>query len=164
MSALALVARHRGVVVSGCDLDTSGAGDLVEIGVQVVEGHGPSHLEGARAIVVSAAIPAANSEIEYAEAAGIPVIPRKNALADLVAGGRVVGIAGTHGKTTTTVMVCEVLRNAGLSPTGIAGGRVAGWGGNATLGKGDLYVVDVSSGQVQRLTGDGQCTRLDWAE
>ena len=142
MSALALVARHRGVAVSGCDIDTSGAGDLTEIGVQVVEGHGPSHLEGARALVVSAAIPAASPEIEYAEATGIPVIPRKKALAELVAGGRVVGIAGTHGKTTTTVMVCEVLRSAGLSPTGIAGGRVAGWGGNATLGTGDLYVVE----------------------
>ena len=142
MSALALVARRRGVAVSGCDIDASSAGDLTEVGVQVVEGHSPSHLKGARALVVSAAIPLASAEIEYANVAGIPVIPRKKALAELVSGGRVVGIAGTHGKTTTTVMVCEVLRKAGLSPTGVAGGRVAGWGGNATLGTGDLYVVE----------------------
>ena len=124
MSALALVARHRGVVVSGCDIDPSGAGDLRDMGVQVAKGHDPSHLEGARALVVSAAIPMASPEIQYAQSVGIPVIPRKKALAELVGDGRVVGIAGTHGKTTTTVMVCEALRKAGMSPTGIAGGRV----------------------------------------
>jgi len=142
MSALALVARHGGVAVSGCDVHASGTGDLTGMGVKVSSGHDPRHLDGARALVVSAAIPHEHPEILYAREIGIPVIPRKKALAELVSSGRVVGVAGTHGKTTTTVMACEVLRRAGLSPTGIAGGRVEGWGGNATVGTGGLYVVE----------------------
>ncbi|OLB09053.1 MAG: hypothetical protein AUH22_01030, partial [Gemmatimonadetes bacterium 13_2_20CM_1_70_33] len=59
-----------------------------------------------------------------------------------VAGGLVVAVAGTHGKTTTTVMVTEALAAAGRDPTGLAGGRVARWGGNARLGGSALYVVE----------------------
>jgi len=54
----------------------------------------------------------------------------------------VVAVAGTHGKTTTTVMVTEALAAAGRNPTGLAGGRVARWGGNARLGGSELYVVE----------------------
>ena len=64
-----------------------------------------------------------------------------DALAGLVARGTVVGIAGTHGKTTTTAMATEVLAAAGLDPTGLAGGRVARWGGNARLGAAAVFVV-----------------------
>lgn len=142
MSALALVARSRGVSVSGCDLDPSGAPDLAAVGVNVVAGHDVSHLEGARAVIVSAAVPESNAELQYARKAGINVVPRKRALAELVAPGRVIGIAGTHGKTTTTVMTCQMLTAAGLAPTGIAGGRVAQWGGNAWVGGEDLFVVE----------------------
>ena len=142
MSALALVARSRGVSVSGCDLDPAGAADLTALGVEVLPGHDASHLKGARAVVVSAAIADTNPELLYAYQAGITVVPRKRALAELVAPGRVIGIAGTHGKTTTTVMTCQMLTAAGLAPTGIAGGRVAQWGGNASVGDGDLFVVE----------------------
>ena len=142
MSALALVARSRGVSVTGCDLDTAGAADLMALGVEVSRGHDVSHLEGARAVVVSAAVADSNPELQHARQAGIKVVQRKRALAELVAQGRVIGIAGTHGKTTTTVMTCQMLAAAGLAPTGIAGGRVAQWGGNATIGEGDLFVVE----------------------
>src|SRR5439155_342904 len=64
------------------------------------------------------------------------------ALGQAVAGGLVVAVAGTHGKTTTTVMVTEALAAAGRDPTGLAGGRVARWGGNARLGGSALYVVE----------------------
>jgi UDP-N-acetylmuramate--alanine ligase len=53
-----------------------------------------------------------------------------------------VAISGTHGKTTTTVMTTEALTAAGLAPTGIAGGRVSNWGGNAKLAGDDLFVVE----------------------
>ena len=142
MSALALVARSRGVSVSGCDLDPTGAADLTALGVEVLSGHDVSHLKGARAVVVSAAVADTNPELQYARQAGIMVVPRKRALADLVAPGQVIGIAGTHGKTTTTVMTCQMLTAAGLAPTGIAGGRVTQWGGNAKVGEGDLFVVE----------------------
>jgi len=142
MSALALIAKRRGVQVTGCDQDPSGAQDLVALGVPVSRGHDPSHLEGARAVVVTAAIPPNHPEVERARALGVPVIRRADALGEAVAGGTVVAIAGTHGKTTTTVMVTEGLAAAGRNPTGLVGGRVAGWGGNARQGSSELFVVE----------------------
>jgi len=143
---LALIARHRGVAITGCDSDTSGTGadDLTALGVPVWRGHDPSHVEGARAVVVTAAVPRDHPELERARALGLPVVRRADALGELVAGGRegVVAVAGTHGKTTTTVMVTEALTAAGRNPTGLAGGRVAGWGGNARIGGDELFVVE----------------------
>ena len=142
MSALALVARRRGVAVSGCDPDPSGAQDVAALGARVVQGHDPSHVLGARAVVVTAAVPPSHPELERARALGVPVVPRKVALAALVNGGTVVALAGTHGKSTTTVMTTEALAAAGLDPTGLAGGRVNSWGGNARLGGDRLFVVE----------------------
>jgi UDP-N-acetylmuramate--alanine ligase len=142
MSALALIACRRGVAVSGCDADTSGAADLAALGVPILQGHDPSHLEGARAVVVTAAVPPGHPELARARALGLPVVPRKAALAELIGGARSVAVAGTHGKTTTTVMTTEALTAAGLAPTGIAGGRVSAWGGNARPAGDDLFVVE----------------------
>ncbi len=148
MSALALIARHRGVAITGCDTDTSGSGaaDLgaPALGVRIWRGHDPSHLDGARAVVVSAAVPPNHPELERARALNLPVVRRADALAQLVGGegGSLVAVAGTHGKTTTTVMVTEALTAAGRNPTGLAGGRVAAWGGNARVGGDALYVVE----------------------
>src|SRR5687767_4514407 len=133
MSALALIACRRGVVVTGCDVDPTGAADLAALGVRIAQGHDPAHLAGVRAVVVTAAVPAAHPELERARELGLPIVPRKVALAELIEGARAVGISGTHGKTTTTVMTTEALTAAGLSPTGIAGGRVSSWGGNAKV-------------------------------
>lgn len=142
MSALALIARRRGVSVTGCDPDPAGAADVVALGAKVWQGHDPAHLAGARAVVVTAAVPPDHPELARARALGLPVIPRKQALAELVAVGRTVGIAGTHGKSTTTVMTTEALAAAGLDPTGLAGGRVNSWGGNARPGADRLFVVE----------------------
>src|SRR5207302_2743 len=79
-------------------------------------------------------------ELERARALGLPVVRRADALGELVAAGRAsVAVAGTHGKTTTTVMVTEALTAAGRNPTGLAGGRVAAWGGNARIGGDGLF-------------------------
>src|SRR5438093_1501968 len=146
MSALAMLARHRGVAITGCDSDTSGTGadDLIALGVPVWRGHDPHHVEGARAIVVTAAVPRDHPELDKARALGMAVVRLADALGDRVAGGKegVVAVAGTHGKTTTTVMVTEALTAAGRNPTGLAGGRVAAWGGNARIGRDELYVVE----------------------
>ena len=144
MSALALIARHRGVAINGCDSDTSGTGtdDLTALGVQCWRGHDPSHVDGVRAVVVTAAIPRDHPELERARALDLPIVRRADALGELVAGGSLVAVAGTHGKTTTTVMVTEALTAAGRNPTGLAGGRVSAWGGNARLGGEDLFVVE----------------------
>lgn len=144
MSALALIARHRGIPVSGSDSDISGCGDLIAAGAVVRQGRAPELAAAARAVIVSAAIAASHPDLEAARVKGVPVVPRKAALADLVAGGTCIGIAGTHGKTTTTAMTTEAVLAAGFAATGLAGGRVESWGGNARIagGERDLYIVE----------------------
>jgi UDP-N-acetylmuramate--alanine ligase len=147
MSALALVARRRGVGVTGCDKDAESGGasaaeDVRQAGGQVFAGHDPSHVDGARAVVVSSAVSQDHPELTRAHELGIPVVRRAEALAAAVTPGEVVAVAGTHGKTTTTVMTTEALAAAGRNPTGIAGGRVSSWGGNARIGGDDLFVVE----------------------
>ena len=142
MSALAILACRRGVNITGCDTDLAGAQDVIAAGAQVELGHSPSHVSGSRAVVVTAAVPDTHPELVAARKAGIPVVPRKEALGGLVNGATVVAAAGTHGKTTTTVMATAALEAAGFRPTGLAGGRVRQWGGNARLGDTALYVVE----------------------
>jgi len=91
---------------------------------------------------VTAAVARDHPELERARAEGIPVVRRADALGQVVGSGTLVAVAGTHGKTTTTVMVTEALAAAGRNPTGLAGGRVASWGGNARFGSDALYVVE----------------------
>jgi UDP-N-acetylmuramate--alanine ligase len=142
MSGLALLARQQGATVTGCDNDPSGAADLAALGVEIWRGHDPGHADGVRALVVTAAVPGDHPELERARALRVPVVRRADALGQAVAGGTVVAVSGTHGKTTTTVMVTEALAAAGRDPTGLAGGRVARWSGNARLGGRELFVVE----------------------
>ena len=142
MSALAAIALKRGLMVSGSDMDASGCGELAAQGAQIFQGHHEANVGEARAVIVSAAIPQGHVEVEAARARGIPVIPRKEALAGLIGRARCVAIAGTHGKTTTTAMTTEAVAAAGFAVTGLAGGRVDAWGGNARLGGDDLFVVE----------------------
>ena len=142
MSALALAARRRGVAVTGCDVDATAFDDLERAGAVTHLGPDAAHVRGARAVIATAAASHEHPELIAARAAGIPVVPRKEALATLVNGTTLVAIAGTHGKTTTTVMTTEALHAAGLRPSGLAGGRVAAWGGNALLDGDSLFVVE----------------------
>src|SRR5438876_890069 len=142
MSGLGLLAKAQGVAITGCDNDPTGAADLAAMGVEIWRGHDPGHVAGARALVVTAAVPGDHPELTRARALGVPVVRRADALSQAVAGGTVVAVSGTHGKTTTTVMVTEALAAAGRDPTGLAGGRVARWGGNARVGGRELYVVE----------------------
>jgi UDP-N-acetylmuramate--alanine ligase len=142
MSALALLAKLRGVPITGCDNDTSGAADLEALGVPVWQGHDPAHLDEARAVVVTAAVPTDHPELARARAQGLAVMRRADALGAVVSGATVVAVAGTHGKTTTTAMCTQALVAAGRDPTGLVGGRIAVWGGNARIGGTSLYVVE----------------------
>ncbi len=142
MSALAELFVRRGAVVTGCDAIGDATGDLARLGVPVAKGHDPAHLTGARAVVVTSALPRDHPEIERARALGIPVVRRAEALAEAVSGGELIAIAGTHGKTTTTVMTTEALAAAGRDPTGVAGGRVGSWGGNLRAGGPAVQVVE----------------------
>lgn len=142
MSALAELLIRRGVAVTGCDSNPPAAQDLGRLGVHVARGHDPAHIEGARAVVVTSAVPRDHAELTRARQLGIPVLRRAEALAEAISEGETVGIAGTHGKTTTTVMSTEVLAAAGLDPTGLVGGRVESWAGNCRVGGDRIFVVE----------------------
>ena len=142
MSALAELCARRGATVTGCDQNADAAGDLARLGITSVVGHAAAHVDGHRALVVSSAIPKDHPEIARARALGIPVIRRAEALAEATAGGRLVGVAGTHGKSTTTVMTTEALKAAGIDATGVVGARVAAWNGNLSAGGDAVFVVE----------------------
>ncbi len=143
MYPLAELLLRSGGRVSGCDVKESAAlKDLSGLGGTVSVGHDAGHVAEASALVVTAAVPADHPEIAAARARGIPVLKRAEALGAWVAGGTVVGIAGTHGKTTTTAMATELLAAAGKDPTGLVGGHVVGWAGNLRFGSPDLFVVE----------------------
>ena len=142
MSALAMVALRRGLAVTGSDSDQSGVGDLIAGGATVAHGSGADLVDRATTVIASAAIPADHPDLVRARQLGLRIVPRKEALAGLIGSATCVAIAGTHGKTTTTVMTTEALMAAGFDPTGLAGGRVGSWGGNARLGGTDLFVVE----------------------
>ena len=144
MSALALVLRARGLRVSGSDAregDTTRR--LRQMGVRVEIGHAAAHLGDARRVVVSSAIHDDNPELRAARERGLPLIHRSQALASLMAAGRSVGVAGCHGKTTTTLMTGAALTAAGLDPTVLVGGWVNEYGGGARIGARDLIVAEV---------------------
>ena len=142
MSALAELFLRRGVRVTGCDSNPAGSADLERLGVRVAAGHDAAHADASRALVVTSAMPREHPELVRARELGIPVIRRAEALGEAVSGGELVGISGTHGKTTTTVLTTEALAAAGLEPTGIAGGRVGAWQGNLSKGSDRLFVVE----------------------
>jgi UDP-N-acetylmuramate--alanine ligase len=142
MCALAELFVTHGGSVSGCDLRPGSSTDkLRTLDVPIHEGHEASHVDDAAALVVSAAVPMDHPEVQQALERGIPVFKRAEALGQWVNQGRVLAVAGTHGKTSTTAMTTEILVAAGKDPTGFVGGRVPAWGGNLRSG-GDLYVVE----------------------
>ncbi|MCS7236311.1 MAG: UDP-N-acetylmuramate--L-alanine ligase [Armatimonadota bacterium] len=153
MSPLAEVYARRGAHVSGCDLrDSPALRRLETVGVQVYVGHTPDHLEDAQRVVVSRAVPPTEPELAAARARGLPVLHRAELLAELVAGGDSVGVAGTHGKTTTTALVSVALEAAGLDPTAVVGGEVRPYGGGARVGSGPTVAeVDESDGSLVRV-------------
>jgi UDP-N-acetylmuramate--alanine ligase len=144
MSALAELFVRRGVKVSGCDANPVGVEDLRKLGIDIVRGHDPAHVHGVRALVVTSAMPKNHLELEAARARGLEVIRRAEALGEATSGnGReLIGVAGTHGKSTTTVMTAEALAAAGRDPSALVGARVAPWNGNFRPGSDRLYVVE----------------------
>jgi UDP-N-acetylmuramate--alanine ligase len=142
MRALAELLARRGVRVTGCDANPGDIDDLEELGIKVITGHDPEHLSGAREVIVTSAMSRDHPELVRATELGIPITRRAEALGRAVADGKLIGVAGTHGKTTTTVMTTAALASAGLRPTGLAGGRVAEWKGNLRYESDELFVVE----------------------
>jgi UDP-N-acetylmuramate--alanine ligase len=143
MSAIVRLLLDDGVPVSGSDSrasDTLAA--LRERGASVHVGHDAGHLGGAVLVVVSTAVRPDNPEVAAASAAGVPVVHRSVALAGLMHGSRVVAVAGTHGKTTTTSMTAVAARAAGLDPSYAIGGDLVLDRVNARRGTDPVFVAE----------------------
>ena len=155
MSGIAEVLLTLGYQVSGSDIRQSATTDrLAKLGADVQIGHKPENIGGARAVVVTSALDAANPEVAEARRRQIPVIPRGELLAELMRLKFGIAIAGSHGKTTTTSMVASILNAANLDPTVVVGGKVAAMqGSNARVGKSSILVVesDESDGSFLKL-------------
>jgi UDP-N-acetylmuramate--alanine ligase len=143
MSGIAEILLNLGYRITGSDLKLSPVTDrLASLGATIWEGHAAAQVDEADAAVVSSAVDESNPEVQEARRRQIPVIPRGELLAELMRLKYGIAIAGSHGKTTTTSMTAAVLSHAGLDPTVVVGGRVAGMGSNARLGRSELLVVE----------------------
>lgn len=143
VSAIARVLHDAGATVTGSDLsDSSTLRRLRALGIRVDIGHDPAHLDEASLVIASAAVPDDNRELAAARAAGIPVMPRGEALARIVAGRRVVAVSGTHGKSTTSGMIATVAETAGLEPTWLIGAALGDHDTGGRLGSGSVAVVE----------------------
>ena len=143
MSGIAEVLLNLGYQVSGSDAaEGANVKRLRDLGATVHIGHAAENVQNANVLVVSTAIAADNPELVAARERKIPVVPRAVMLAELMRFRHGIGIAGTHGKTTTTSLVASVMGEGGLDPTFVIGGKLTSAGVNARLGQGDYIVAE----------------------
>ena len=144
MSGIAEILLNKGFEVSGSDLNlTEVTNRLAELGAKIYEGHSSENVKDADVLVYSSAVIPDNPEVRAAADRNIPIIKRAEMLAETMRMQYGIGIAGTHGKTTTTSMVGLTLTEGGIDPTIIVGGKLSGLGGtNARLGNGEFIVVE----------------------
>ena len=148
MSGLALVCAELGAVVGGSDRsDSSYMERLRQLGLDPVVGHDAANLPEGAEVVVSTAIDDANPELALARERGTEPIHRGVLLAQLCAEKRLIAVAGTHGKTTTTAMIVWALRKLGADPAFFVGGEVPGIGpggeaANAGWGGGEWVIAE----------------------
>ncbi|WP_413250682.1 UDP-N-acetylmuramate--L-alanine ligase [Sinomonas flava] len=143
MSAVARVMIARGVAVSGSDAkDLPVMADLGGLGARVAVGYGAENVGDAETVVAGSAIRPDNPELLAARARGLRILHRSEALAAAMEGSRVVAVAGTHGKTTTTSMTTWMLRGAGLDPSFAIGANIPALGVNAASGETDIFVAE----------------------
>lgn len=144
MSGIAEILINQGFEVSGSDLQlTEVTNRLQDLGAKIYEGHSAENVKDADVLVYSSAVIPDNPEVSAASDRNVPIIKRAEMLAETMRMHYGIGIAGTHGKTTTTSMVGLTLTEGGIDPTIIVGGKLSGLGGtNARLGNGEFIVVE----------------------
>ncbi len=143
MGGIAELLHNLGYSISGSDIKESAMTQrLRNLGVRVQIGHDAAHVEAAELVVVSTAIVGDNVELVEARKRLIPTVPRAQMLAELMRLKHGIAVAGTHGKTTTTSLVANLLAEGGLDPTFVIGGRLNSIGAHARLGDGDYLVAE----------------------
>lgn len=158
MSGLATMLLSKGIRVSGSDLHANHETALLQhAGANVHQGHSASFVSRSLdRVIVSSAIPKEHEELRAARDYQIPVIPRLRALGELLRAHRSIGVAGTHGKSTTTAMVATILREAGLDSSFLIGAQCPALGGNAYHGAGEWFSaeIDESDGLLVEVEAD----------
>lgn len=144
MSALAEICRHRGYAVSGSDTVCSETvARLIHTGIPVIIGHMPENVNGKDRIIYTAAVKSDNPELVAAQKNGIPIIERAPFLGELLQDYPTsIGIAGTHGKTTTTSMLSQIFLEADKDPTILVGGILPAIDSNYRIGHSEYAIFE----------------------
>lgn len=140
MSGVAKLAENMGYIVTGCDLEESTA-----YAKNVFSGHSSDHLKGVDLLIVSPAVlyqNPDNPELIEAQKRKIAITWQEFLSKYLAKDKKVICIAGTHGKSTTTAMAGKLLVDAGMDPSVIVGANVPEWNGGARFGKGEYFVIE----------------------
>ena len=155
MCGLAELMHNLGAVVSGSDLKENQQTDYLQnIGIKVFMGHKAEQVGDANVVVYSSAVRPSNPELKQALISKIPIIPRAEALAEIMRLKRGVAVAGTHGKTTTTSLCASAFLFTECDPTIVVGGRLDIIKSTAKLGAGEWLIAeaDESDGSFQKLS------------
>ena len=154
MSGLAQIMKNMGFTIQGSDLNKNKNTErLVKSGIKVFLKHDKKNLKNVTKIVISSAIKNNNKELKVARYKNLPIFKRGDMLANIVALKKNIIITGSHGKTTTTSLVANILVEAGLDPTIINGGIINSFKSNVQLGKSEWAVIesDESDGSFLKL-------------
>jgi len=154
MSGLAQIMHNMGFVIQGSDLNQNKNTDrLIKLGIKIYFGHHERNLRKATMVVISSAIKNNNKEFSYAKKKKLSIFQRGEMLANIVMLKKNIIITGSHGKTTTTSLLANILVESGLDPTVINGGVINSIKNNAKLGKGEWAVIeaDESDGSFLKL-------------
>jgi UDP-N-acetylmuramate--alanine ligase len=143
ISAIARILLERGFSISGSDRNSNALAEaLVRDGATIYQGHSADYVKDADMVIATSAVGEDHVEVVAAKEQGIPVYKRRDILAPLMEGKKVIAIAGTHGKTSTTSMVVHILLERGLDPSYIVGGVMPNTGTNAGEGKSGIFVIE----------------------
>ena len=154
MSGLAQIMNNMGFLIQGSDLSQNKNTErLIKLGIKVQFGHSKKNLKKATMVVISSAIKNNNEELIASKNKKLPIFTRGEMLANIVSLKKNIVITGSHGKTTTTSLIANILVEAGLDPTVINGGVINSLKNNAQLGKGEWGVIesDESDGSFLKL-------------
>lgn len=155
MCGLAELLHNMGALVTGSDLsDNANTERLKNMGVKIFKGHSAENVGAVDVLVYSSAVSMENPEVQAARARNIPLIPRAEALAEMMRLKRGIALGGTHGKTTTTAMSAAVFLQAQMRPTIVVGGRLDLIQSTALLGDGEWLIAeaDESDGSFHKLS------------
>jgi len=143
MSGLARLLVGMGHLVTGSDVrDSTNIASLRELGVNIYIGHDADRLGTPDTVVVTSALWPTNPEYLKAKELGIPVLHRSALLAHLASRGKLIAIAGAHGKTTSTGMIITALRRLGADPSFVNGGVIQEYGASSAFGAGQHFVIE----------------------